>query len=78
MIINKKTKIMNRYNMRMLKARRDHGLSHELLYERVIERPVEKLGERVVATVLGHRADYGFASDFGTTNTCPGKMTLGL
>ena len=24
------------------------------------------------------RADYGFASDFGTTNTWPGKMRFGL
>ena len=46
--------------------------------ERVVERPVAQLGKRLVAAVLGHRADYGFASDFGTTNTWPGKMTLGL
>jgi hypothetical protein len=31
-----------------------------------------KLGERLVAAVLGHHATYGFASDFGTTNTSPG------
>ena len=46
--------------------------------ERVVECPVAQFGERLVATVLRHRADYGFASDFGTTNTWPGKMTLGL
>jgi hypothetical protein len=40
--------------------------------DRVVERPVAQLGKRLVATVLVHRADYGFASDFGTTNTWPG------
>ena len=40
--------------------------------ERVVEGPVAQLGKRLVAMVLGHRADYGFAFDFGTTNTSPG------